>query len=231
MTWNENRILYEDNHLLIINKAPGELVQGDKTGDAPLGEALKEYIREKYGKPGQVFLGVVHRLDRPVSGAVIFARTSKALERMNELFREKKVQKIYWAAVKNRPPDESGSLIHYLVKDELKNKSKAFSKEVKGSSRAWLDYKVLATGDRYCLLEVVPHTGRHHQIRVQLASMGCPIKGDVKYGFDRTNDDGSIHLHARSISFVHPVQKKEIQLTAPVPEEKLWKYFEESVSN
>ena len=229
MPFDVSQLLYEDNHLLAVNKLPGQLVQGDKTGDAPLGEFLKEYLKIKYEKPGDVFLGVVHRIDRPVSGVVLFARTSKALERMNEQFREKKVQKTYWAVVKNKPPDESGSLIHYLVKDEAKNKSKAFEKEVKGSSRSWLDYKVIGKSDYYYLLEITPHTGRHHQIRAQLAAMGCPIKGDVKYGFDRTNDDGSIHLHARKAVFTHPVKKEEISLTAPVPEEKLWKHFEKEV--
>ena len=227
MSWHPDQILYEDNHLLAVNKRAGQLVQGDKSGDATLGDYLKEYLREKYAKPGQVFLGVVHRLDRPVSGVVIFARTSKALERMNELFRDKKVQKTYWAVVKNRPPQEAGSLIHYLVKDEAKNKSKAYDKEIKNSSRAWLDYRLAGTGDRYFLLEVRPQTGRHHQIRVQLAAMGCPIKGDVKYGFDRTNEDGSIHLHARNIEFVHPVKKEVVNITAPVPDDPLWKFFEE----
>jgi 23S rRNA pseudouridine1911/1915/1917 synthase len=226
MNWDSGQILYEDNHLLAVNKRAGQLVQGDKSGDATLGDFLKEYLREKYAKPGQVFLGVVHRLDRPVSGVVIFARTSKALERMNELFRDKKVQKTYWAVVKNRPPQDEGSLIHYLVKDEAKNKSKAYDKEIKNSSRAWLDYRLAGSGDRYFLLEVRPQTGRHHQIRVQLAAMGCPIKGDVKYGFDRTNEDGSIHLHARNIEFVHPVKKDVINLTAPVPDDPLWKFFE-----
>jgi 23S rRNA pseudouridine1911/1915/1917 synthase len=228
MAFDVAQILYEDNHLLGVNKRPGQLVQGDKTGDAPIGDSLKTYLKEKYNKPGEVFMGVVHRLDRPVSGIVLFARTSKALERMNELFREKKVQKTYWAVVKNKPPDESGTLIHYLKKDEEKNKSKAFDKEVKGSSRSWLDYKLIGQSDTYFLLEINPHTGRHHQIRVQLAAIGCPIKGDVKYGFDRTNPDGSIHLHARKVHFTHPVKKESMTLEAPAPEEKLWKYFEEA---
>ncbi len=228
---NNLNVLYEDNHLIIINKKSGDIVQGDKTGDKPLGEFVKEYVKEKYQKPGAAFLGVVHRIDRPVSGIVVFARTSKALERMNELFREKKVQKTYWAVVKNKPTDDSGTLIHYLKKDEAKNKSKAFDKEVPGSLRSWLDYKVVAKSDKYFLLEINPHTGRHHQIRVQLATMGCPIKGDVKYGFDRTNDDGSIHLHARKIVFTHPVKKEEITVIAPVPDEKLWKFFEGEVGS
>lgn len=221
-------ILYEDNHLIIINKKAGDIVQGDKTGDKTLGDFVKDYVKEKYQKPGAAFLGVVHRIDRPVTGIIIFARTSKALERMNELFREKKIQKTYWAVVKNKPPDESGTLIHYLKKDEVKNKSKAFDKEVPGSLRSWLDYKVIVKSDNYFLIEINPLTGRHHQIRAQFAAMGCPIKGDVKYGFDRTNDDASIHLHARKITFTHPIKKEEMTIVAPVPEEKLWKFFEEA---
>jgi len=224
-------ILYEDNHLIAVNKKAGDIVQGDKTGDRPLGEFIKDYIKSKYQKPGSAFLGVVHRIDRPVTGVVLFARTSKALERMNEMFREKKIQKTYWAVVKNPPPDESGTLIHYLKKDEAKNKSRAYESETAGSLRSWLDYKVIGKSDRYFLLEISPQTGRHHQIRVQLAFIGCPIKGDLKYGFDRNNEDGSIHLHARKISFMHPVKKEEISITAPVPEEKLWKYFESQLAN
>lgn len=222
-------VLFEDNHLIVVNKLPGQLVQGDKTGDAPLGDLVKEYIKVKYEKPGEVFLGVVHRIDRPVSGIVIFARTSKALARMNELFREKKIQKTYWAVVKNRPPSDQGTLIHYLIKDEARNKSKAYDKEIKNSQRSWLDYKVLGKSDNYFLLEINPHTGRHHQIRVQLSTMGCPIKGDIKYGFDRTNEDGSIHLHARSIQFIHPVKGEEIRLTASVPNEVIWNFFEKTI--
>jgi 23S rRNA pseudouridine1911/1915/1917 synthase len=208
---------------------PGDIVQGDKTGDQPLSEILKEYIKEKMQKPGPAFLGVVHRIDRPVSGVILFARTSKALVRMNELFREKKVKKTYWAVVKNKPPEDAGTLIHYLKKNEAKNKSQAFDHEVAGSLRSWLDYKVVGKSDNYYLLEVSPLTGRHHQIRVQLASIGCPIKGDVKYGFNRSNDDGSIHLHARKVDFIHPVRKEEITLTAPVPEDVIWKHFESMV--
>lgn len=222
-------VLFEDNHLIVVNKLPGQLVQGDKTGDAPLGDLVKEYIKVKYEKPGEVFLGVVHRIDRPVSGIVIFARTSKALARMNELFREKKIQKTYWAVVKNRPPSDQGTLIHYLIKDEARNKSKAYDKEIENSQRSWLDYKVLGKSDNYFLLEINPHTGRHHQIRVQLSTMGCPIKGDIKYGFDRTNEDGSIHLHARSIQFIHPVKGEEIRLTASVPNEVIWNFFEKTI--
>jgi 23S rRNA pseudouridine1911/1915/1917 synthase len=220
-------ILFEDNHLIALNKKPGEIVQGDKTGDKPMSEIVKDYIKEKMQKPGSAFIGVVHRIDRPVSGIVIFARTSKALTRMNELFREKKIKKTYWAVVKNQPPQESGTLIHYLKKDEAKNKSKAFDNEVPGSSRSWLDYKVIGKSDNYFLIEVNPLTGRHHQIRVQLASIGCPIKGDLKYGFARSNEDGSIHLHARKIEFIHPVRKEMISLTASVPDDSIWKYFEE----
>ncbi|HRH66154.1 MAG TPA: RNA pseudouridine synthase [Bacteroidia bacterium] len=223
-------VLYEDNHLIVVNKLPGQLVQGDKTGDATLGDLIKDYIKVKYQKPGEVFLGVVHRIDRPVSGIVIFARTSKALARMNELFREKKIQKTYWAVVKNKPAEDSGTLIHFLKKDEAKNKSKAYEHEVKNAQRSWLDYKLLGKSDNYFLLEINPHTGRHHQIRVQLAAMGSPIKGDIKYGFDRTNEDGSIHLHARSIQFIHPVKGDEIKITAPVPEEVIWRFFENNLT-
>jgi 23S rRNA pseudouridine1911/1915/1917 synthase len=222
-------ILFEDNHLIALNKKSGEIVQGDKTGDKPLSEIVKDYLKEKYNKPGAAFIGVVHRIDRPVTGVIIFARTSKALVRMNELFREKKVKKTYWAVVKNKPEEDSGTLIHYLKKDEKNNKSKAFDKEVPGSLRSWLDYKVIGKSDNFYLIEVSPQTGRHHQIRVQLAAIGCPIKGDVKYGFQRSNEDGSIHLHARKVDFIHPVKKNEISLIAPVPDEKIWKFFEESV--
>jgi 23S rRNA pseudouridine1911/1915/1917 synthase len=219
-------ILFEDNHLIALNKKPGEIVQGDKTGDMPMSDHIKEYLKEKLKKPGAAFIGVVHRIDRPVSGIVIFAKTSKALVRMNELFRDKKIKKTYWAVVKNKPPEDAGTLIHYLKKDEAKNKSKAFDTEVKGSLRSWLDYKVIGKSDNYYLLEINPLTGRHHQIRVQLAAIGCPIKGDLKYGYPRSNPDGSIHLHARKINFVHPVRKEEVTLIAPVPDETVWKYFE-----
>ena len=221
-------ILYEDNHLIAVNKLPGEIVQGDKTGDATLGDKIKQYIKEKYNKPGEVFLGVVHRLDRPTSGVVVFARTSKALSRMNELFRERKTQKIYWAVVKNKPSQASGSLIHFLSKNEAKNKSFASAVEKPGTLRSWLDYRILASSDHYHLLEVNPHTGRHHQIRVQLSTIGCPIKGDLKYGAERSNEDGSIHLHARKLTFIHPVKNEEIVLIAPVPNEPLWQYFEQN---
>jgi 23S rRNA pseudouridine1911/1915/1917 synthase len=220
------RPIYEDNHIIVVNKRPGEIVQGDKTQDKPMSETLKDYIRDKYQKPGSVFLGVVHRIDRPVSGIVVFARTSKGLSRMNELFRDKKVKKTYWAVVKNQPPAESGTLIHYLKKDEAKNKSKAYDNEMPGTQRSWLDYKVIGRSDTYYLLEITPHTGRHHQIRVQLAAIGCPIKGDVKYGYSRGNENGSIHLHSRKIQFTHPVKKEEITLIAPVPDDKVWNVFE-----
>jgi 23S rRNA pseudouridine1911/1915/1917 synthase len=222
-------ILFEDNHLIAVNKRSGDIVQGDKTGDAPLSELLKSYIKDKYGKPGEVFLGVVHRLDRPVSGIVVFARTSKALARMNELFRERKTRKTYWAVVRNAPPAASGSLVHYLKKDEKSNKSRAYDQEVPGSSRAWLDYRLLGRSDHYFLLEVLPHTGRHHQIRVQLSAMGCPIKGDVKYGAERTNENGSIHLHARRLVFQHPVRKEELSLTADPPADPVWDHFRKSL--
>ncbi len=222
-------ILFEDNHLIALNKMPGEIVQGDKTGDKPMSEVIKDYLKEKLQKPGSAFIGVVHRIDRPVSGIVIFAKTSKALVRMNELFREKKIKKTYWAVVKNKPPEESGTLIHYLKKDEAKNKSKAYDHEVSGSLRSWLDYKVIGQSDNFYLIEVAPETGRHHQIRVQLAAIGCQIKGDLKYGFPRSNADGSIHLHARKIEFIHPVRKESISLFAPVPDDVVWKYFEETL--
>ena len=218
-------VLFEDNHIIAINKRPGDIVQGDKTGDKPLSEIVKDFLKEKYEKPGAVYLGVAHRIDRPVSGIVIFAKTSKALTRINEMFREKKVKKTYWAVVKNAPPEESGTLIHYLKKDEAKNKSKAYNEEVSGSLRSWLDYKVIGKSDNYYLLEINPHTGRHHQIRAQLAAIGCPIKGDVKYGFDRTNSDGSIHLHARKIEFIHPVKKDTLIVVANPPEDSVWNFF------
>jgi 23S rRNA pseudouridine1911/1915/1917 synthase len=221
-----DKILFEDNHLIAINKTAGEIVQGDKTGDMPMSDVIKDYLKEKLNKPGSAFIGVVHRIDRPVSGIVIFAKTSKALVRMNELFREKKIKKTYWAVVKNHPPEESGTLIHYLKKDEAKNKSKSYDHEVPGSLRSWLDYRVIGKSDNYYLLEVAPETGRHHQIRVQLAAIGCPIKGDLKYGFPRSNSDASIHLHARKIDFIHPVRKEAVSLIAPVPNEVVWQHFE-----
>lgn len=218
-------VLYEDNHIIAINKKPSDIVQGDKTGDKPLGEFVKDYIKQQYNKPGNVYLGVVHRLDRPVSGVVLFAKTSKALSRLNELFRTKEMQKTYWAVVKNKPKNESGLLVHYLIKNEKKNMSRAYDKPTQGALKSELEYKVIASSDNYHLLEVKPHTGRHHQIRVQLATMGCPIKGDLKYGFNRTNKDASIHLHARHIEFIHPVKNEPLSITAPPPDESLWNAF------
>lgn len=218
-------VLYEDNHLIIVNKNSSEIVQGDKTGDKPLVDVVKDYIKEKYHKPGNVFLGVVHRLDRPVSGLVVFARTSKALTRLNEMFRTKEVHKTYWAIVGNRPAAPEGELIHWLVRNERQNKSYAYDKEVQGSKKAILDYRLIGQSDRYFLLEINLKTGRHHQIRCQLAKMGCPIKGDLKYGAPRSNPDGSICLHARRITFIHPVSKKEIDVEAPLPDSKLWRSF------
>ncbi len=218
-------VIFEDNHLIVVNKSPGVLVQGDVTGDIPLAELVKEYIKEKYKKPGDVFLGVVHRLDRPVSGVVVLARTSKALERMNELFRERETIKTYWAVVKNKPPQPEGVLIHWLMKDEKKNKTTAFKKETVGASRSELSYRVIGSAAGHWLLQVNPVTGRSHQIRAQLASMGCVIRGDVKYGDDQPNDDGSIYLHARRLSFIHPVKKEPVTFEAPVPGMAMWKYF------
>ena len=216
-------VLYEDNHIIAVNKKASDIVQGDKTGDRPLPEYVKDYIKKKYNKPGEVFLGVVHRLDRPVSGVILFARTSKALSRLNEMFREKKVQKTYWAIVKNKPQNTKDTLVHYLLKNQAKNKSQAFNKEDNHALRSELSYELIYSLDNYHLLEVSPKTGRHHQIRVQLAKIGCPIKGDIKYGFDRTNKDKSIHLHARRIDFIHPVKKEPISITAPTPNDVLWK--------
>lgn len=210
-------VVYEDNHIIIVNKTASEIVQGDKTGDTPLSETIKQYLKEKYQKPGNVFVGVTHRLDRPVSGLVLFAKTSKALSRLNEMFKRGEVQKTYWAVVKNRPPQEEGTLSHWLLRNEKQNKSYAYDKEKPGSKHALLDYRLIAASDNYYLLEVNLKTGRHHQIRCQLSKMGCPIKGDLKYGFARSNTDGSICLHARRIAFVHPVSKENITVEAPLP--------------
>lgn len=219
-------VVYEDNHIIVVNKTSSEIVQGDKTGDTPLSEMVKQYLKEKYNKPGNVFIGVTHRLDRPVSGLVVFAKTSKALPRLNEMFRNGEVKKTYWAIVKECPKETEGELVHYLVRNEKQNKSYAYDKEVKNSKKAVLHYKLIDHSQNYYLLEVDLKTGRHHQIRCQLAKMGCPIKGDLKYGFPRSNPDGSICLHARAVQFVHPVSKEMIQLTAPVPEGNLWNGFE-----
>ena len=219
-------IVYEDNHIIIVNKTASEIVQGDKTGDTPLSEMLKQYIKEAYAKPGNVFLGVTHRLDRPVSGLVVFAKTSKALSRLNDMFRNGEVKKTYWAIVKQCPPAEEGELVHYLVRNEKQNKSYAYDREVKDSKKAVLHYKLIGRSENYYLVEVDLKTGRHHQIRCQLAKAGCPIKGDLKYGFPRSNPDGSICLHARTVSFIHPVSKKLIEVTVPLPEGNLWKAFQ-----
>lgn len=218
-------VLYEDNHIIAVNKRPSDIVQGDKTGDKPLSDFVKDYIKEKYHKSGEAFLGTVHRIDRPVSGIVIFARTGKALSRLNEMFRNKEVQKTYWAVVKNRPRKESDHLVHFLIKNEVKNMSRAYAEEKKGTLKSELDYRLLLSSDNYHLIEVKPLTGRHHQIRVQLSSIGSPIKGDIKYGFNRTNPDASIHLHARQVEFIHPVKKEKIIITANPPKEVLWNEF------
>jgi len=215
-------VLFEDNHLLIVNKKSGDIVHGDKTGDKPLSDVVKEYIKEKYNKPGEVFLGVVHRLDRPTSGIIIFARTSKALERLNKMLRERTISKTYWAVVKNTPLKEKDSLIHFLKKNPKNNKSTVFTKETDASKKAILHYSVIKKLDNYSLLEIDLETGRHHQIRAQLAYIGSPIKGDLKYGASRSNKDGSIHLHARKISFTHPVSKENILFLAPIPNETIW---------
>ncbi|CCH56078.1 pseudouridine synthase [Fibrisoma limi BUZ 3] len=219
------QVVYEDNHLLIVNKEPGILVQGDRTGDITLLDVLKEYVKEKYNKPGDVFLGLVHRLDRPVSGLVVFARTSKALERMSEIFRKRQVQKTYWAVVRQKPPKDSDKLVHWLVKDEQKNQTTAHEYEVPGSQRAELTYRVLGRINEHYLLEVNPVTGRPHQIRAQLSAIGCPIRGDIKYGYDRAVPDKKIYLHARRLYFVHPVKKEPIICKAGVPNDPFWEEF------
>lgn len=219
-------VLYEDNHIIIINKAAGEIVQGDKTGDKSLCDTMKQYIKEKYAKPGNVFIGLPHRLDRPVSGVVVFAKTSKALERLNGMFRDGNVKKIYWAITKGKPLKAEGEISSWILRNEKMNKSFSYPKEVKGSKYALLSYTLKAASQNYNLIEVELKTGRHHQIRCQLASIGCPIKGDLKYGAQRSNPDGSISLHARYIEFIHPVSKQLIQVTAPVPADRLWQNFE-----
>ncbi|MDD5184962.1 MAG: RluA family pseudouridine synthase [Paludibacter sp.] len=225
-------VLYEDNHIIAVNKSSSEIVQGDKTGDQPLSETIKAYLKEKYNKPGDVFLGVTHRLDRPVSGVVLFAKTSKALARLNEMFKTQEIKKTYWALVKEKPEQPEGRLEHYLTRNEKQNKSTAYDKERSDAKKAVLSYRLIAHSDTYYLLEVHLETGRHHQIRCQLAKMGCPIKGDLKYGFPRSNPNGGISLHARSVEFIHPVSKEHIYLTAPVPEDdKLWKTFQAMVNS
>jgi 23S rRNA pseudouridine1911/1915/1917 synthase len=225
MSKNNLEVLFEDNHIIIVSKRSSDLVQGDITVDESLDEKVKVYIREKYGKPGDVFLGVVHRLDRPVSGCVVYARTSKALSRLGELFRTREVKKQYWAIVSDRPPAEEGVMRNYLKKNEKQNKSYVYETEVKGSKQAELSYLLLARSERFYLLEVDLHTGRHHQIRAQLAAAGCPVKGDLKYGSKRSNEGGGISLHARKISFIHPVKKTEVTAVAPLPDDKTWRLF------
>lgn len=216
------QVLYEDNHIIIVNKRAGDIVQGDKTGDQPLSEVVKDYIKDKYNKPGNVYLGVTHRLDRPTTGIVVFAKTSKVLPRMNKLFSDKKVNKTYWAVVKEKPENEKDTLVHWLKKNPKNNKSTAYNHEVKDSKKAILHYEVIQYLNNYVLLKVNLETGRHHQIRCQLSSIGSSIKGDLKYGFDRSNKDASIHLHSRKIDFVHPVSKEQITVIAPTPQDPIW---------
>jgi 23S rRNA pseudouridine1911/1915/1917 synthase len=216
------QVLHEDNHIIVVNKRVGDIVQGDKTGDKPLSEVVKEYIKYKYNKPGEVFLGVVHRLDRPTTGIVVFARTSKALTRLNELFKNRETKKTYWAIVKNKPDKSEDKLVHFIKRNEKNNTSKAHLKEVSDSKLASLDYTLFKELNNYFALEINLHTGRHHQIRAQLSAIGSPIKGDLKYGFDRSNPNGGIHLHARTLLFIHPVTKETLSVTAPVPNEVIW---------
>jgi pseudouridylate synthase len=224
------KVVYEDNHVIIVHKESGEIVQGDKTGDKPLSETVKDYIRDKYHKPGNVFLGVVHRLDRPVAGLVVFARTSKALSRLNEMFRKGEVHKTYWAITKNAPAEPEGTLVNWIVRNEKQNKSYVYDKEVPNAKRAELKYRVIAHADNYHLLEVNLLTGRHHQIRCQLAHMGCVIKGDLKYGAPRSNPDGSISLLSHEITFIHPVSKMEIKAESLIPDDRLWRDIAEAVA-
>ncbi|MBQ8449974.1 MAG: RNA pseudouridine synthase [Bacteroidaceae bacterium] len=223
------KVLYEDNHIIVVNKAAGEIVQGDKTGDESLCDTMKQYLKEKYNKPGNVFVGLPHRLDRPVSGVVVLAKTSKALERLNEMFRTGAVKKIYWAISKESPLQPEGELRGWILHNESRNKSFVYNKEVKGSKEAILDYRTIAHSQNYTLIEVELKTGRHHQIRCQLSAMGCPIKGDLKYGAKRSNPDGSISLHARRVEFIHPVSKIPLCIEAPVPDDRLWQSFEEKL--
>ncbi len=218
-------VLYEDNHLLAVNKKPSDLSQGDATGDSSLDSEIKAYLSKKYNKPGEVFLGVVHRLDRPVGGVILYARTSKALRRLNEMFRTREIRKTYLAIVGDRPPDDEATITHFLKKNERQNKAYVYDNEVKGSLKASLGYKLAGRSERYFLLEIELHSGRHHQIRAQLAKIGCPVKGDLKYGYPRSNSDGSINLFARKLELVHPVKKEKIVITAPLPETDVWRYF------
>lgn len=222
-----SQILFEDNHLIVINKRPAQLVQPDNSGDDSLEEEIKSFLKQKYNKPGEAFLGVAHRLDRPVSGAVVFAKTSKALVRLNEMLKKHELKKTYWAVVKTKPPQDEGLLSQYILRNQKQNKSLVYNMPVKDSQLAELKYRLIANSDRYYLLEIDLMTGRHHQIRAQLAAMDCPIKGDVKYGFARTNPDGSICLHARKVEFVHPVSKEKLSILAPLPETDIWKVFRE----
>ena len=224
-------ILFEDNHIIVVNKLPSQIVQGDKTGDTPLADFVKAYIKIKYHKAGEVFLGVVHRLDRPVSGAVIFARTSKSLTRLNELIKTREIRKIYWAVVKNRPPKESDTLINFLRRDEARNKSFIATEKTSNAQMASLSYTLIARSDNYYLLQIDLQTGRHHQIRAQLAGIGCPIKGDLKYGYPRSNADGSIHLHARKLDFIHPVTLNPVSIVAGTPDDPIWNFFEGIANN
>ena len=221
----KNLVVFEDNHLIVVRKNASDIVQGDKTGDRPLSEKVKSFLKEKYNKPGNVFLGTIHRIDRPVSGVVIFAKTSKALARMNKMFQDKTISKTYWAVVEKKPHSAKGECVDYLIKNTKKNKSFVVDKGKNNAKKAELSYQLIASSDRYHLLEVFPKTGRHHQIRVQLSNMGCIIKGDLKYGAKRSNQDASIHLHARNVKFTHPVSKEPISITAPLPSEPLWDFF------
>jgi 23S rRNA pseudouridine1911/1915/1917 synthase len=223
ITTKENlEVLYEDNHIIIVNKRVGDIVQGDKTGDTPLSDIVKEYLKDKYDKPGEVYLGTVHRLDRPTSGIVLFAKTSKALPRLNDMFKTREMKKVYWALVKNKPEATEAQLVHYIKRNTKNNTSRAHTNEVPESKKAVLDYKLIKSLNTFHLLEIELHTGRHHQIRCQLSAIGSPIKGDLKYGFDRSNPNGGINLHARGLSFIHPVSKNEINVEAPLPTENLW---------
>lgn len=224
-------ILYEDNHIIAVNKTCSEIVQGDKTGDEPLSEQIKAYLKETYAKPGNVFCGVTHRLDRPVSGVVLFAKTSKALARLNEMFQQHLIHKTYWAIVKNVPPEPEGTLEHFLIRNEKQNKAYAYDTHKSSSKLARLKYRTIAKSDNYTLLEIELETGRHHQIRCQLAKIGCPIKGDLKYGAARSNPDGGISLHARSLEFEHPVTHKTVKITAPVPNDKLWHDITQTITD
>lgn len=226
-TKSDLQVLHEDNHTIVINKRPSDIVQGDKTGDETLPDRIKQYIKQKYNKPGNVFCGVVHRLDRPTSGALVFAKTTKGIERLNKQFRDKETNKVYWAVVENKPPKKQDKLVNWLKKNEKQNKSYVVAPNTQGAKEAILSYELIKSSDKYHLLKIVLETGRHHQIRCQLANIGCIIKGDLKYGAKRSNKDGSIHLHARELTYIHPTSKETIHVVAPVPDDALWKFFEE----